>query len=455
MTPLAPLITSWLLAAVLLLMDGRRAWVCALAAAGLGAVCSADVILLVRMTLEAGPGFETVTGGWPQGVGIRLRVDQMSLFFGAIVSAVLTAVMIHEAREELRSRLFPSLLCFLATGLHGAFFTGDLFNFYVFFEVSVVTSFALAAYGYGRAEVRGAFVYVAVNLLGSVVFLVGVAIIYHATGYLDLRQIAPESGGLEREAMILGATLIFVALSLKLGMFPFHGWVPVLYSHAQPAVAAAMSGALVNIGAYGLLRFGETALASERAMSAGVLVAVGAVAGLYGALLAMRRRHPAEILAYISVAHAGYIVLALGVGGVHGAAALLLIALSGSLDKTLLFLSLDASRRWVPAVTLVGAASAAGLPVTIGFIAKIQLLRAALEAPWKWAALAALVIIGVLLLVAAFRFRQRLVEREDRKTPVSGMGVALAVLIIILGIAAAPVVNLATAIAATVTGEMP
>lgn len=455
MIALAPLIASWGLGAVLLLLDGRRAWVCALAAAGLSAVCAADLALLAHMTLAPGPGFETVTGNWPQGVGIRLHVDRLGLFFSALTSAVLTAVMIHEAGERLRSRLFPALLLFLATGLHGAFFTGDLFNFYVFFELSVVASFALAAYGYGRAEVRGAFVYIAINLLGSVIFLVGVAIVYHATGFLDLRQIAPQSGGPQREAMILGATLIFVALSLKLGMFPFHGWVPVLYSHAQPAVAAAMSGALVNIGAYGLLRFGSTALASERALSAGVLVALGAVAGVYGALLAIRRRHPAEILAYISVAHAGYIVLALGVGGLHGAAALLLIALSGSLDKSVLFLSLDASRRWAPVTSLVAVASAAGLPVTIGFVAKIQLVRASLEAPWKWGALAALILISVLLLVAAFRFRERLLERPERRRAVSGTSVALAAIIIILGVAAAPVVDVATGIAATLTGEMP
>src|SRR5690606_6946715 len=179
MIALAPLIASWGLGAVLLLLDGRRAWVCALAAAGLAAVCAADLALLAHLTIAPGPGFETVTGSWPQGVGSRLHVDRLGLVFSALTSAVLTAVMIHEAGERLRSRLFPALLLFLATGLHGAFFTGDLFNFYVFFELSVVASFALAAYGYGRAEVRGAFVYIAINLLGSVIFLVGVAIVYH------------------------------------------------------------------------------------------------------------------------------------------------------------------------------------------------------------------------------------------------------------------------------------
>src|SRR5690606_29286427 len=128
------------------------------------------------------------------------------------------------------------------------------------------------------------------------------------------------------------------------------------------------------------------------------------------------------------------------------AAALLLIALSGSLDKSVLFLSLDASRRWAPVTSLVAVASAAGLPVTIGFVAKIQLVRASLEAPWKWGALAALILISVLLLVAAFRFRERLLERPERRRAVSGTSVALAAIIIILGVAAAPVVDVATGI---------
>src|SRR5690606_22186814 len=117
-------------------------------------------------------------------------VDGFGLWFATICAGVAAAVMIHEGATRVGSRLFPALLVLMCAGLHGAFFTGDLFNFYVFFEISVVTSFALAAYGYGRAEVRGSFVYVALNLLGSVLFLFGVAALYPTTGTLDFTDIA-------------------------------------------------------------------------------------------------------------------------------------------------------------------------------------------------------------------------------------------------------------------------
>ena len=87
-------------------------------------------------------------------------------------------------------------------------------------------------------------------------FLIGVAATYRIVGTLDLAQIAERIGGADDEALILSASMIFAGLSVKLGLFPFHSWVPVLYSHARPAVAAVMTGALVNLAAYGLLRFG-------------------------------------------------------------------------------------------------------------------------------------------------------------------------------------------------------
>src|SRR5699024_10409266 len=160
----------------------------------------------------------------PVGIGIRLRVDGFALFFGAASAVVITAAMVHERGPRARSGYLPALFLFMCAGLHGAFFTGDLFNFYVFFEVSVVTSFALAAYGYGRHEARAAFIYIAVNLLGSVIFLTGVAVIYLQTGLLDLMGLALGDEGPWSGISHLGAALLFVALSLKLGLFPLHYW---------------------------------------------------------------------------------------------------------------------------------------------------------------------------------------------------------------------------------------
>jgi multicomponent Na+:H+ antiporter subunit D len=436
--PLLPLILTWLAGAVLLLLDGRKRWVIAVAMSGLLAAFVLDAAMLARLTAGGEDPFVVTTGGWPAGVGIRLQVDGLAALFSTVSAAVLCIVLLHEARSGVRSRTFPALIVLLGAGLHGAFFTGDLFNFYVFFEVSVVTSFALASYGSGRAEIRGTFVYVALNLFGSVLFLMGVAAVYHATGALDFEQITAVSRG-DPSALWLPGVLLFTSLSLKLGLFPFHGWVPVLYSHARPAVVAAFAGALVNIGAYGLLRFGHTWLSFERSSASWFLVLLGGLTATYGALLSANRKTTRRGIAYGAVVHAGYIVLTLGVGGELGIAATLWLVVAGALDKSALFLCLDAHGKWRRRAFLIGAASVAGLPITVGFVAKLHLFRAAWSAPLHWAALAFVTTSSVLMLSMVYRF-WRLECRDvpvQRRRTLTAASVAIA--IVALGVLAAPV----------------
>jgi len=434
---LLPLVLSWLSAPVLLLLDGRRPAVAWSAFAILVLVAAIDIALLWAMVWEGREPFTTVAGGWATGSGIRLHVDRVSLFFGAVCAYVLAAVTAHEARGNVRSGSFPALILFVSAGLHGAFFTGDLFNFYVFFEVSVVTSFALAAYGYGREEVRGAFIYIVANLLGSSLFLVGIAVVYHTAGVLDLSILAQrqrETAGIHP----LGAALLFAALSLKLGLFPLHGWVPVLYSHAQPAVAAVMSGALINVGAYGLLRIGLDAAEGARAEAGTLLLALGAAAIVYGALLASRRKTPAEIIAYASIAQAGYLVLAFGAGGREGAAAALLVVLSGSIEKAAMFLSQESRGAARSLSALVGALGVAGLPFTVGLLAKIELFRAAVLAP-SGPSLVGVILLGTcFLFVATLHFWDRVRRMPAPAAANMPAALVLAATTVALAVLAAP-----------------
>lgn len=438
MSPLAPLALCWLAAPVFLVVDGRKVAFGSLAVGILATVAVVDIVLLTQMAWLDRKPFTTVTGNWPVGLGIRLHVDGVSLFFGAVCATVLAATMLHEAVARVRSASFPALLLFMCAGLHGAFFTGDLFNFYVFFEVSVVASFALAAYGYGRQEVRGAFVYIVANLLGSVLFLIGCAVVYHTAGTLDLVELANREAHTGRGIHPLGAVLLFAALSLKLGLFPLHGWVPVLYHHSQPAVAAVMSGALINIGGYGLLRIGMGAAQGARSDGELLLLGLGAIAIIYGALLSSRRETAAEIVAYASIAQAGYIVVALGVGGHVGASAALLVVLAGSIEKAAMFLSHDSRGAGRAASALVGACGIAGLPVTLGFLAKIELFRASLAAPFGVVLIIAIVVGTLFLLVAAVRFWSKVRQTpppDGANAPAAGV---LAGASVALTLAAAP-----------------
>lgn len=373
---LAPLALPWLTAVGVVAFDGRRRAVAGVAALALLLVLALDVVLLFETA--RGVVYEDVSGRWPQGVGIRVYVDAASALFATVSAFILFALLVHEALEGIRSRAFPGLVLFLCVGLHGVFFTGDAFNFYVFFEVSMVSAFALASYGHGRAELRATWIFVVVNLLGSVLLLAGVTALYHVSGTLDLEGLAlrAEQQG-EIMPLLVPAALVLSAFSLKLGLFPFHYWVPPVYRDTRPAVAALFAGALATIGSYGLLRIGFGVFGPELESARGLLVVLGVGSALYGSVLSFHRKVAAETFAYVSIAHAGLLMTAIGVGGVHGIEAALWLMLAGALDKSLLFLSLDVPGGKGRLLSGIGATSASGIPLTVGFIGKLALLDAA------------------------------------------------------------------------------
>jgi multicomponent Na+:H+ antiporter subunit D len=312
----APLAITWVAAAALALADGRRPGVAraALAALALGVVANA---VLTGLVLADGPR-EAVAGDWPAGVGIVLRADALGMIFALVSGVVLLAAFAYELGQGVHSRLFPALVLFLATGLNGLFVTADVFNFYVFFELSMIASYALSAYGHHARQLSGAFIFAIVNLLGSFLFLLAVAATYHVTGVLAMDTVADRIADVEPSAVLLIAVGYFVAFGVKLGLFPFHFWLPAVYVSATPGVAAMLSGAVANIGSYGLLRFGGGILPAEVELGATVLIVLGGVSIVYGALQALSRRSAAEVIAYSAIGQAGYVLVALGVFGLTG-----------------------------------------------------------------------------------------------------------------------------------------
>ena len=213
------------------------------------------VVLATSGARRDGP-VRTVTGKWPAGVGIELRADALGVLFALVSSLALLAATAHEVLGGVRERTFPGLVVLLAAGLTGLFLTADLFNFYVFFELAMTAAYVLATYGGKRRGLGAALVFAMVNLVGTFVFLLSVAGVYHVTGTLNMAGIAERMLTVEPNAAVLIAVGFLVAFSVKLGLFPFHFWLPTVYTAASPAVAAILSGGLANIGAYGVLRFG-------------------------------------------------------------------------------------------------------------------------------------------------------------------------------------------------------
>ena len=366
---------TWIAALLLCLADGRRKWVGWTAVGAIGAA----LVVLATLTPRAldGDPAQTIAGGWPEGVGITLRADALGLVFALVSALVLMIALAHQVLRGIESRAFPAVVLFMATGLTGLFLTGDIFSFFVFFELSMIASYVLTGYGGRTREIRGAFVFAVINLMGSFIFLIGVAALYHVTGTLDMVQISQRISDVDPGATVLIAVSFLIAFGVKLGLFPFHFWLPLVYTAARPAVVAMLAGALTNIGSYGLLRFGVEILPRELQMASTALMVLGAATVLYGGLQAISCRSTSEMLAFSSIGQVGYVLLALGIGGPVGIAAAVLYAVVNSLNKLLLFLSIGARGWLVGAAVLVGAFSVAGVPPSSGFLAKLAVIDAA------------------------------------------------------------------------------
>jgi multicomponent Na+:H+ antiporter subunit D len=248
---------------------------------------------------------------------------------------------------------------------------------------------------------------------------------------------------------------------LKLGLFPFHFWLPVVYVGSHAPVAAILSGALANIGNYGLLRFGGEILSEELALGAMAVLVLGSASIIYGALQAISRRDVSEVLAYSAIGQVGYVLVALGIGGAIGLSAAVIYAVVNSLNKALLFLVAGLRGPLVGAAFAVGAFSLMGVPPAVGFIGKIAVFKAGLTASGvvQVAILVALIFLGsALSFVYALQIYQRAflskepqggLWRKSSPWTARALVVALAALVLAMGLWPEPLLVLGEGAAST------
>jgi multicomponent Na+:H+ antiporter subunit D len=283
----------------------------------------------------------------------------------------------------------------------------------------MTAAYILATYGGTRRELGAALVFTLVNLLGTFIFLLSVAGVYHVCGTLEMRGVAERMAGVEPAAALLIAIGFFAAFGVKLGLFPFHFWLPTVYTGARPAVAAILSGALANIGVYGLLRFGGELLPRELDLAGVALIVIGSASILYGGVLATSRESASEMLAYSAIGQVGYVLVAVGIGGPVGFAAAILYTVVNSLNKTLLFITVRMRGVVVEAAFVVGALSVVGVPPAAGFVGKLEVFRAAADSP----TLLVLIFLGSAL---SFLYVFQIYQHRFWRSPAPGPHVAMA-----------------------------
>lgn len=328
-------------------------------------------------------------GGWPAPFGIVFVADALSSILAVLSTLVFSAAVVSGLGNEWP---FHPLMAFTLVGVNGAFLTGDLFNLFVWFEVMLISSYVLVAFEGGWGSVAS-FRYLAMNLLGSSVMLLGIGAVYRLTGTLNMAHISMVASGMEPMALLPPALLLFLAFGLKAGVFPFHFWVPEVYDSAPPAAAAVLSGVVKKAGVYGLIRLSFFVLPPAAGYLLPLSLALGTASMFYGGFVALGQGNLDRLLAYSSIAQVGIMFFAIGLGGPLGLAAALVTVLAHGLAKPLLFLvsgELErtfasselsamggaASSNFLSASFLVGALSLVGVPPLLGFFAKLLVFQA-------------------------------------------------------------------------------
>lgn len=358
-------------------------------------------------------------GGWAPPWGIEYRIDALNAFMALIVSVIaaitlpyaLLSVEQEIAEEQIPLFYSAFLLCF--TGLLGIAQTGDLFNVFVFLEISSLSTYALISMGRKRQALTSAYQYLIMGTVGATFFLIGVGLIYSATGTLNMMDLAGRLPLVaELKTAQTGFAFIMIGFALKLAIFPLHLWLPNAYTYAPSAISVFLAATATKIALYVMLRvlftiFPDSFISSSPTGDLFIISGVAAI--LIASVSAAYQWNIKSLLAYSSVAQIGYMALGIGLSSAMGVTATIVHLFNHALMKGALFMAVGAliyrvgacyiedfrglarQMPWTFGAIVIGGLSLIGVPGTAGFISKWYLVLAALEQE-AW------LVVGVILI---------------------------------------------------------
>jgi multicomponent K+:H+ antiporter subunit D len=445
---IVPIVLPLAAGAATLIVDEARLALKAAISIGTTLALVAAGIALTRLA-DVSPATVYHVGDWAAPFGIVLVVDRLSAVL-VLLAAVLAfaALVFSTARWQRAGPRFHSLVQFLLMGVNGAFLTGDLFNLFVFFEVFLTASYGLALHGSGGSRVRASLHYLTVNLAASLLFLIGVSLVYAATGTLNMADLARmwrEAGIADRTLYEVGGAILGIAFLVKAGMWPLCFWLPGTYA-ASSAPSAALFAVLSKVGVYAILRIGTLFLGADVAASPSPgtpwLVVTGMATLAYGALGVLATQNLPRLASYSVLVSSGTLLAAIAIANTALTGAALYYLVASTLALSAFFLLVELVERGrppgadmlavtaeafgagdaaeddvgaaIPAATaLLGLAFAAcaimlsGLPPLAGFVGKFAMLDALFAADiapaTSWTMLALLLVSGMATIIGMAR----------------------------------------------------
>lgn len=365
------------------------------------------------------PVLATSVGGFPAGIAIPFVSDSLSAVLLTVTGIATFVVLLFALRTgEDRLRFFPALVLMLVAGVNGAFLTGDIFNLFVFVEVMLLPSYALLAMSGTWRRLGVGRLFLVVNLVTSSVFLIGIGLLYAAAGTVNLAALVGR--GAEPD-VALGAAVVLLALVVKAGAVPVHGWLPRSYPATSATVMALFGSLHSKVALVAVYRINAVVFGESRVLVPAfvVLVVLSVVLGAWSSIgeNTMRR-----ILSFQLVSSTGHILIAvalLSLAGYRGGLIYLvhsvltlgaLVLAAGAVEQTYgtghLVRLADLLRREKALAWIVGLAliSVVGFPPSAGFVGKVALVVASAAAtPWVAGVVISAVILGSILTLVAMQ----------------------------------------------------
>ena len=423
--PILQILVPFVSAPLIVFIGNRTiAWWITFLASLISLLISINLLLLVN----DGSIISYHIGGWAPPIGIEYRVDALNAFVLVLITLISTIVAPYayksvgnEIPKEHHTLFYAAyLLC--VTGLMGVVITGDVFNVFVFLEISSLASYVLISLGSHRDKraLTSAFNYLIIGTIGATFFVIGIGLLYMVTGTLNMIDMAGLLEGKSSSSTVRSAfAFIIVGVGLKLAIYPLHIWLPKAYTFAPSFITAFLAATATKVAIYILLRFMFTifrpSFLEELNVLNFVILPLSIAAMIIASLIAIFQKDFKGLLAYSSIAQVGYILLGISIMSESGLTAAIIHLFNHGITKVALFMVAGAyvikrggslltnlqgagfTMPWTSAAAVVGCLSLIGVPGTAGFISKWILVEAAIE-NGKWP-LAIVIIFSSLLAV--------------------------------------------------------
>ena len=458
LTPLPVLIPT--IAAAVTLFAGRTPRLQQLVAlASLTSVVAVCATLLYLVDRDGTTAVQV--GGWGQSqpgmgpLGITLVADRLSTLMLVVSSIVLLAVVFYAIGQGIRDgndrqpvSIFLPTYLILSAGVCTAFLAGDLFNLFVGFEVLLSASFVLLTIGGSADRVRAGIAYVMVSMVSSLVFLIGLAMVYAAAGTLNMAELAVRLEHVPAGTRTALFAVLLVAFGIKAAVFPLSAWLPESYPTAPAPVTAVFAGLLTKVGVYAIIR-AHSLLFPGGALD-NVLLVAALLTRVVGILGALAQNDIKRLLSFTLVSHIGYMVFGIALSNQLGMSGAIYYVAHHIVVQTTLFLVVGLIERQAGASTLqrLGGLAAAspvlafvfvipalnlgGIPPFSGFIGKVALLEAggAAGSVLAWVLVAGSVVTSLLTLYAVARVWTKAFWRARADAPEGYLAAAVPVALI-------------------------